>query len=958
MRDGRKEGEDLFCQFRTLLDQMGIQVDFDETMSAEEALGQSVDTPRADARMNGVTALRGSRKPTRRVSFDSVPHIWNGNRYDSKHRYSSSLRSRSQDNAHRPEHQHVKISMANGLTKVPKSWKQNIDSRLQNGDKGSVPPSKSTGQHANIATLHQQPPRSNSDASDEDSETDIEAIDRAIENATEAERARNHLSTVNRNMIVEAQALRIRSVIDIARRFIHQGIRAATQYQQLATIAGNHDLETLTRQAFEQWRSSFAEKKQVAETEKFFALFEARAGKARDIFLLSKAFTHWAQCASEEVMKTSAARRHILRTRYFNAWKDITVVNELKARRRGLRKPFNIWKRRTAKVWYEAKQAKTVYQQNVVTRMYRNWFWYFCEQLAPLRYNSKLKGHFFSQWTGSSQLADAMSGQANTLYRFKLCRKGLGVWQQRLELTQRASAEASNFRTKELLGSELNALQVATRLAAPQNQLMRIRDSRLARSVLHKLTSMATLLLQAGQTDDLRIMRNAWTTWNDNLRCCALTRTIDDRLLLQSIYRWVIAERLALWRRLQHDKLKSIMLRLWNKKTNDLCADLGQARHALLEFKQCRTLAACLKTWSGRTKSEESQESRAARRRTCNLITVALQLWVRKAEHLRQMHKWALDARFYIVCAESIKKWQDATTASKKIKRRDGYLVMRRRIKTRLAQQMLQIWRTSTMTMTNLRSQAVIIDERRLVQFGTKLFDVWHLRTLSIIQNHTSANDVWRERTIQYYLQFLVNRYRELTQASARADDFVAETVDTSAASVLRKLNWKLFQIRRQDETAESLESRNRRKHYRNMIKYWAERTTRRRQQPDNPDFRPSGPPSEADDDDDDRLSIYLDTESRTGLEDLGLNTTERLISAVATPGYLRTPLRRSVKGRTRPAMSTTPVTSHLTPFMNRLLGDDSTIKRTRSVRRNSAQVLRESRFGGFDDIPETSPLS
>ena len=87
------------------------------------------------------------------------------------------------------------------------------------------------------------------------------------------------------------------------------------------------------------------ERRRIAETERFFTHLERRAGRARDLFLMAKSLTHWAYSASKEIQRTSAARRHILRTRYFSAWRDMTAVNELKVRRQLFGKFFSFWQK-------------------------------------------------------------------------------------------------------------------------------------------------------------------------------------------------------------------------------------------------------------------------------------------------------------------------------------------------------------------------------------------------------------------------------------------------------------------------------------------------------------------------------------------------------------------------------------------------------------------------------------
>lgn len=167
-------------------------------------------------------------------------------------------------------------------------------------------------------------------------------------------------------------------------------VRNQQARQHLGQIALDHDRRILLKQSLGQMRDSLSEKR-------FWKQQERRASRARDLFLLTKAFTHWAQTTSDVVLRTSVAQRHILRTRYFNAWRDITVVNELKCRRLGLRKWFSVWRTRSNKQAINDEMGTALFEEKLVEQAYWKWFWAFCERRAPVWKDARLKGHFFAE---------------------------------------------------------------------------------------------------------------------------------------------------------------------------------------------------------------------------------------------------------------------------------------------------------------------------------------------------------------------------------------------------------------------------------------------------------------------------------------------------------------------------------------------------------------------------------
>ncbi|KAL9060741.1 MAG: hypothetical protein Q9162_000445 [Coniocarpon cinnabarinum] len=126
--------------------------------------------------------------------------------------------------------------------------------------------------------------------------------------------------------------------------------------------------ETLRKTALDQWRDQFLARRREKEMHGFFEILENRAGRARDLYLLTRSFSHWAQLASDEILRTSAARRHILRTRFFNAWRDITAVNEFKHSRGLTMAWFAQWVDKTQTLYLHEQQVRHSQERRVLAK--------------------------------------------------------------------------------------------------------------------------------------------------------------------------------------------------------------------------------------------------------------------------------------------------------------------------------------------------------------------------------------------------------------------------------------------------------------------------------------------------------------------------------------------------------------------------------------------------------------
>ncbi|ELR09127.1 hypothetical protein GMDG_03707 [Pseudogymnoascus destructans 20631-21] len=336
-------------------------------------------------------------------------------------------------------------------------------------------------------------------------------------------------------------------------------------WRQKATqvLAGNSNLEALARsrdryvllkQGLETWVTALREGRRVLETEHFFFHLERRAKRARDIFLLAKSFTHWATTASDEIQRTSVARRHILRTRLFKAWREITAVNELKVRRHIQKKFFNSWRRRQEVISSISDYSIAVFQGNVAKRVYWLWFWSFCEKKAPTLWADRAKRRRMVSWTTKLKTIREMSTVGQYYRQEKSKRLAWGIWAKR-------TRDFTNMNDASLLMQKRSSCVNALRYLRSANTLLpssRHVKSRVKYGLFVKFFNIWRLRTaqerQARDLDRHKIKREAWTAWNDKIRCQCLQLRIGDRNLLQALYKWVLAERLILARRLSNQK--------------------------------------------------------------------------------------------------------------------------------------------------------------------------------------------------------------------------------------------------------------------------------------------------------------------------------------------------------------------------------------------------------------------
>lgn len=1004
MGEGRKPGETLFDQFEALLAKSGIQVDIGEEEKREEEDSLQNEGPQLAENGSQVgLSAKDFHRPTRRASFDSIYDTNTAGRSAlSGIRSASRTRSRSHDTMHDvlPKHisnlarkrnrgivnnhsrQHHPRAMSQRGRSISDNHSGVAASRKHSNSKVSISKDRSSRytRQASSADEHRIDYSENSvDASDKFSDiTNTKPLDAPDQTLEKGQHAKYVLTYSQ--MMAGAETFKYRYAAGAAHRVFHEWHLKAQQslisHMQMGQMAATQDSVTLLRQAFEQWCTSFHERRHLAETEKFFDLLEERARRARDLFLLTKAFTHWAQCTSDEVLRTSAARRHIIRTRYFNAWKDITVVNELKVRRLGLSKFLAIWKRRTSHVCGQDEEALECNAKHLAIKFYKQWFWLFCERRTPSWYASKIKISSFTRWFGLARQSKIKTSLAIEFMNLTLLCKALPLWSRRAGLVQQHHMQAIAFRRRKLLKTTTATLRKGLELATLQLQIAERVDARIAQSALRVWNSRVIINSQATQVNVLRIMRNTWTTWNDNLRCQALMRTINDRVALQALYKWLLAERLALLRRVRNEKLRAAIFSLWRTRSNDFCGSLGHATLRARSAQKRRSAQSIVKKWHTKTKAKLQEEIRAQDFRHHRVSTSVLLAWIFKIRNVHRLEAWAGDARFYVLATGTIKHWQMATATTKRVKRRDAYAAVRRKTKMNVARQLLAKWYEATTRVLEMRRQAEQVLQQHLAIVATTLSDTWHTRVRSVLGMIEAAISFHQQRLLGIHFEALSQEYRSIQLATRRAQEFSLEGMDNAVVGLLRRLNWQLFQIKRQQETAASLAERNRRKHYRNMIRYWAEKVAARRGQPPprsilRHSVRPTLGHGDDGDRDLDRSFLAARAEDWTPFPDInGTQMPARQDerddalprSTAGLPLYLRTPSRRIGKGTSRAqAEPMTPATTRITPFMSRLRAQYVGGSRVRSALGDFASTLADD--GGLSadvigEVPETNSPS
>ncbi|KAL6158122.1 hypothetical protein ACJQWK_07563 [Exserohilum turcicum] len=598
--------------------------------------------------------------------------------------------------------------------------------------------------------------------------------------------------------------------------------------EDMERAAVEFERRILLKASLLQLRDTALVRRSSRETNRFFDRLETRAEKARNLFLLTKAFTHWAKCAEDEVQRTSVARRHILRTRFFNGWREITAVNELKIQHFALAKFLSKWRTRTAAIRDAEQFAVSHYEDKIVRHTWDALNMEYLNRGASNWHDKRTARTTLQKWREIVEIMRERGVWATDRRDGMLLRKTFQTWQQKSEAAQTLQSQADEFRRTSLLRTALHTLQKQAQLQPQFRQFQTRVNNRLLVSVFQEWRRGAQLSRRARNVDRLRLLRNTYTAWNDRLRIKALEERINDRLIIECLYKWTLASRVSLFQRVHDRQLKESTFLSWVTKTNQRANTLDAAERRFAQFKRAQLLRTCLRKMEAITAERRAEQFAILAEYQQKLKERTFDKLKERQAHFQQLNQWSADARFYVLCKHTLKTWSEATQLARRNRRRETYSQVRRTVKTNLVRRVFGHWRDKSAHIAELNQRANGIQHNRTMQASAAILHQWHDRTLVLRQQDAQAVNLHAFKISSTYLNIWSQRLDDIRILEGQAIALRQESTEIAAAGALKKMGWRLWNFKRQEDNARALFKRNFEKHTRAMVRFWVERAAER----------------------------------------------------------------------------------------------------------------------------------
>ncbi|RKF74129.1 Sfi1 spindle body protein [Golovinomyces cichoracearum] len=709
----------------------------------------------------------------------------------------------------------------------------------------------------------------------------------------------------------------------------HQALHLHQDNQSLELIAANQYRKGVLRSFFLNWRVKLIEREKAKDIEKYFGHLQGRATRARDLYLLYVAFSHWSNFTAERSQQNEQARNYIIRTRIFNAWREITAVDEMKVRRQVIKRYFSVFKLQYFKCIDKSCTAIIKHENDLIKKYISIWkqgfqasrasFW--CAQRSKHLAMSKIIFKF------RNLMQQHYETEINFPYQSKI--KYFRKWKLRTCTVSSHNQKADIHHNHLITRSILLTWSKAALLVPLLNQLKAQRLSRQIKRSQNIWLHQTREALKATRIYLLRILHKAWISWRHKTRSKVISAQFDSHKIERTLYKWILQARSKLAARIRNENCLRDTMYIWKLKWQASRKNHWDQETLAHEILARKTQNLVLLRWYSCMGNLQQARLVAVNFYQPRISKALFRKWTHRSKHLLKLNLWSQDARYYLLTLRTLRQWKISTENTKRNKRKMAYIQVRRNTKLNLARRFLKVWLIQTQAVIDMQSKAAEMSQSRAIIIGMEVFDLWR----SYAEESLETKSLWREKLLHRYFLSWKNKIRQLKALEAETSSVYQERQTSKA---LKKWNLKYLNIRARTKYASDIKEKIAKRNFRRMFIFWYHQARDRLSMPRRKVLTEQ-----------DFFDDVTRNETWSELGDNEIEKSERMfdgsISIASRPGYLNTPSKRSERIMAAAAKySTTPKVSLPTLYERELRamwsgGPNSSFHQ---------KILSKSRFG------------
>lgn len=538
------------------------------------------------------------------------------------------------------------------------------------------------------------------------------------------------------------------------------------------------------------------------------------AAAAWDFFLMSKAFSHWANRADEEVQRTQIARRHILRRRYFTAWLGKEEKDETEAESKA--------------VWFGQLSVLRQWRDVAVAAAKMSGFW---QTIAERKERLDMAEQTLSDWYQESKLRLAAAIDSRRLRAACLMH-----WQAESRWLNSAHDEAEGIFKGTLLGRYMRhwkgeariqerAEDGAVPIIARRDEFLR---SGLALAWRHEAEE-ARNQERAAAVRELGELANHWVY---ETRLIEWREEQDAESLDTLTYHWYCEWRLVLCRRAIEQQEKARFLEKWVGAARTQAERSYHLRGLARDVRYHDSIAGFFQASLDALEDLDMQAFYARGMIVQRVVPKVVRTWTNKLKHLHHMNRWSHLAASFSIGETVLPHWQEIRRQEWKARMHRLYRDFRHRMRTDTVADCLGTWRTAKDNSVSRGWEAdniLVEDDTELVVGVT---DAWRSRAERAVFSNEVAEDADKEAYLAQW-HSLVEVHQENNLDAAEFD--YAQTAGSHWDE------WTLASVaqRGRERTVHEFTGHNARRDQRHFFAAWASQTsTIGDRVPDMMDFR------------------------------------------------------------------------------------------------------------------------
>lgn len=525
------------------------------------------------------------------------------------------------------------------------------------------------------------------------------------------------------------------------------------------------------------------------------------AAAAWDFFLMSKAFSHWANRADEEVERTQVARRHILRKRCFNAWLGQEERDETESESKAVWFGQMVVLRQWRDVAVATRNLNGLLQKiaerkerrDLARRLLADWYQASKLRLAETIDSRRLQTACLEHWHAEEQWLHSAHEEAEGIFKGTLLGRYMRHWKGEARIQERAE-------------------EGAVPIIARRDEFLR---SGLALAWRHEAEGSKNHEKEAA----LRELGDLAKHWVYETRLIEWQEEQDAETLDSLTYHWYCEWRLTLAKRVIEQQETARFLEKWDGATRASAARNYHLRQLARDVRHHDSITGFFNSALGSLEHLEMQAYHARGLIVQRAVPRVVKSWTGQLGQRQRMQHWSQLANFFSTCEAALPHWQEVRRKEWKKRMMKRYHDFRYRVRTETIAEYIEGWRRGTTRSITKGWEADNMHVEDNEDLVTGVTDAWRRKLERVTFSNEVAEDADKEtHLIQWHSLLEVHEENRLDAAE----------FDYAQTAGAYWDEWTLASVaqRGREQTVHEFTGHNARRDQRHFFGVWASQTS------------------------------------------------------------------------------------------------------------------------------------